>query len=127
MILEYFRVLLINRTTHRVSRADNVIDNQLLRNKQKRFLRWYIFLRHQPHQLPMPAKRHRIINLRVLGTILLQPLFERLVFLLLLKFGSRLIIHNSQRIDVLLLACRYVLLLGENDVLRNHTESVHIF
>ena len=104
MIFEYFWVLLINRTTDRVSRADDVIDNQLLRNKQKRFLRWYIFLRHQPHQLSISAKRHRIINLRVLGAILLQPLFEVLVFRLLLKFCSHLIIHNSQRIDVLLLA-----------------------
>ena len=100
MISVDLRVLFVDRPADFVSLTDQLVDYQLLRDKQEHLVRWNVLLGCESDQLPVAPKAHWIVNSWELGSLLLEPSQELLVLDLALQFSCLLLVDDGEGVKV---------------------------
>lgn len=112
MIPENLRVLPVDGPANWITLADEVVDDELLRNEEEGLLRRDVPVGEQTDQLAMLAKGNWVVDCRILCAVLLQPSVKLDELLFLLQPLCDFSVDNRERVPVMLLDPRDRLLPG---------------
>ena len=140
VVAEDFWVLLVDGAADRITLTNQIVDYDFLWDEKEGLLRRYVPISQQSDQLTMFPESHRVINRRILRTILFQPFVKVLIFVFILQPLRGLLINNRKRVSIMLLQlvcetapcflCLVVaihVLVLEAEILFKYPQSIHKF